>query len=416
MRDTVCFILGGGRGAGLYPLTRMRSVPAVSVAGKYRLIDVPISNCINSGLTRIYVLTQFLSVSLHRHIANTYSFSPFSEGSVQVLAAQQTNESMGWYQGTADALRQNLRYIRDDRGSDVLIVSGDGLYRMNYGTLLEHHRRAGADLTIAAVRVPRSRASSYGILATSPDGRVLDLAEKPKDPAILGRMQLPGGDFLANMGVYACRRSFLLEALSGTPGHDLVTQHFLPALASGRVSAYEFKGFWHDLGSSIAAYHEVHLALATAKPPFDFGSDEGRIFTHMRNLPASRVQAAEVRESLVSDGCLIGPGSRVHSSVVGLRSRIGADVWLSESVVCGADRYEAAESKRYNQAAGLPDVGIGPGSVLKRVIADKDCRIGAGVKITNEAGVRHHDAENYCIRDGIVVVPKGAVIPDGTVI
>ncbi len=416
MQRTVCFILGGGRGTGLYPLTRLRSAPAVSVAGKYRLIDIPMSNCINSGLRRIYVLTQFLSVSLHRHIANTFSFSPFSDGSVHLLAAQQTNETAGWYQGTADALRQNLRYIRGDRGTDVLIVSGDGLYRMNYGALIAQHRQSGADLTLAAVRVPRSRASNYGVLSAGPDGRVHELAEKPSDPAVLARLQLPEGDFLANMGVYACKRSFLLDALEVAGGHDLVTQMFMPAVASGRVRSFVFDGFWHDLGSSVAAYHEVHLALAASKPPFDFSSDEGVIFTHMRNLPASRVEAAEVSESLVSDGCVIGPGGRVASSVVGLRSRVGADVHLTETVLCGADRYETPEARRFNKASGVPDIGVGPGSVLRRVIADKDCRIGANVRITNEKGVKHHDGETYCIRDGIVVVPKGAVIPDGTVI
>jgi glucose-1-phosphate adenylyltransferase len=416
MHKTACFILGGGRGAGLYPLTRFRSAPAVSVAGKYRLIDIPLSNCINSGLRRIYVLTQFLSVSLHRHIANTYSFAPFSRGFVQVLAAQQTNEGADWYQGTADALRQNLRYM--DAGSgDILILSGDGLYRMNYAELLARHRANNADLTIASVRVPRERASLYGILRTGPDGSVLELVEKPSSPAVLDGLRLPEGDWLANMGIYVCKREFLVGLLQGRPtAHDLVTELFAASLRTHRVRTDRFEGYWHDLGSSIGAYHEAHLALASRTPPFDFYSAEGVIYTHMRNLPASRVDGGEVSDSLISDGCVLGPGSRVARSVVGQRLPVGPNAELTETVLCGANQFETAEVRKANRPAGVPDIGVGAGSVLRRVIADKDCRIGAGVRIANEKGLRHHDGDGYFIRDGIVVLPRGAVVPDGTVI
>jgi glucose-1-phosphate adenylyltransferase len=413
MLNTVCFILGGGRGAGLYPLTRFRSAPAVSVAGKYRLIDIPLSNCINSGIRRIYVLTQFLSVSLHRHIANTYSFAPFSRGFVQVLAAQQTNEAADWYQGTADALRQNIRYM--EGSSEILILSGDGLYRMNYAGLLERHRAGNADLTIASVRVPRERASLYGILRTGPDAAVQEMVEKPGDPAILDRMRLPEGDWLANMGVYVCKREFLVGLLQGRPtAHDLVTELFTPSLRTHRVRTERFDGYWHDLGSSIGAYHEAHLALASRTPPFDFFSADGVIYTHMRNLPASRLDG-EVSDSLISDGCVLSPGARVVRSVVGQRLPVGPNAELTETVLCGANQFETAEAKA-SRPTGVPDIGVGARSVLRRVIADKDCRIGAGVRIVNEKGLRHHDGDGYFIRDGIVVLPRGAVVADGTVI
>ncbi len=429
MHDVIGFILGGGRGAGLYPLTRHRSTPAVPLAGKYRLIDIPISNCINSGLKRIYVLTQFLSVSLHRHIASTYKFAPFTQGFVEVLAAQQTNEAADWYQGTADALRKNLRYLETDRARDVLILSGDGLYRMNYSDLAHTHRDRGADVTMAVLPVRRAQAPGLGIARLDDSDRLVELIEKPTAPEQLDAVRAPqawlekrglagaGKEYLANMGVYLCRREVLLELLRARPDAvDLVTQLFARILKSHRLQAHLFTDYWQDLGGSVRAYHEANLALASDRPPFDFHSPEGVIYTHMRDLPAARILATEVEQSLISDGCVVEEGTRLERCVVGQRLRIGRGVHLRETVLTGADRFETAEQRRLNRERGLPDIGVGEGSVIARAIIDKDCRIGRGVKILNEREVRDAETETYVIRDGLVVIPRGAVLRDGTVI
>lgn len=429
MDDVLGFILGGGRGAGLFPLTRFRSTPAVTVAGKYRLIDIPISNCINSGLQRLYVLTQFLSVSLHRHIANTYKFAPFSQGFVEVLAAQQTNEAADWYQGTADALRQNLRYLTGDTARDVLILSGDGLYRMNYGDMLRTHHDSGADVTFAAVPVRRSQATSLGVLRLDDGDRVTELVEKPKSndqldavrapAAWLERHGLAGGgkEYMASMGIYLCRREVLLAMLQAQPDAvDLVTQHFARAVRGHRLQAHLFEGYWQDLGGSIRSYLDANLALASDEPPFDFHSPEGVIYTHMRNLPGSRVLASRLEHSLVSEGCVIGKGARLDRCCIGQRMRIGRDVVLREAVLCGANRIETADERRANHECGRPDVGVGDGSVIVRAVLDKDCRVGRNVRIVNEQERREAEGDNYVIRDGVVVIPRGAVVPDGTVI
>ncbi len=428
MQDVLCFILGGGLGASLYPLTKLRSAPAVQVAGMYRLIDVPISNCINSGVKRIYVLTQFLAVSLHRHITTTYKFAPFSRGFVEVLAAQQTNEAADWYQGTADALRQNLRYLIADRARDVLILSADGLFRMNFADLVRTHRDRDADVTIAVVPVRQEQASSLGIVRLDDEDRIVSLVEKPHTPEQIEAVRAPkswlekrglaaaGKDFLANTGMYLVKRQVLLDLLQGQPeAVDLVTQHFARILTSRHVQAHLFAGYWQDVGS-IRTYFDAHLALAGDNPPFDFHIPEGVIYTHMRNLPASQVRASRMESCLISDGCLIQSGTVLERCVIGLRTRVGRDVVLRETVVAGADRYETPAQREANRAAGIPDFGIGDGTVIQQAILDKDCRIGSNVRILNERGVREADMENYVIRDGIVVVPKGAVLADGTII
>lgn len=429
MHSVLGFILGGGKGAGLYPLTRYRSTPAVALAGNYRLIDIPVSNCINSGVQRLYILTQFLSVSLHRHIGNTYKFAPFSPAFVEVLHAQQTNEATTWYQGTADALRQNLRYLESDRARDVLILSADGLYRMNYADLLRTHRDSNADITIAVLPVRRGQASALGVARLDDSERIVDLVEKPRTADHLDSVRAPaawlekrglaaaGKEFLANMGIYACRREVLLEMLRSQPAAvDLVTQHFARILQSHKVQAHLFSGYWQDVGGSVRHYHEANLALASDNPPFDFHSPEGVIYTRMRNLPASRILATQLEHSLISDGCFIDEGTRLDRCVVGQRARVGRDVVLRETVLCGADRLETTPERRFNSEQGIPDMGVGDGSVITRAIIDKDCRIGRGVRIVNEKELREADGEQYVIRDGIVVVPKGAVLPDGTVI
>jgi glucose-1-phosphate adenylyltransferase len=428
MQDVLTLILGGGRGTRLYPLTRHRSEPAVPLAGHYRLIDVPISNCLNSGLNRIYVLTQFLSVSLHRHIANTYKTNPFSRGFVEVLAAQQTNEAADWYQGTADALRQNLGQLDDEAVRDVLVLSGDQLYRMDFGPLLEAHRAGGADVTIVAAPASADRAVGLGVLGVGDDDRVAGLVEKPQQPSQLERLRTPaawlrrrgvepeGREHLVNLGMYLFRRRALFDMLAAHPGAlDLVREVLAPELSERRVHAYLHAGYWEDLGT-IGRYYEAHMALMGERPPFDFHSPEGLIYTHMRNLPAARVSAARVERCLMSDGCVVGAGAELKRSLIGLRGRIGAGARLSDTVMLGANYYETPAQRAENRRRGAPDLGVGDGAVVEHAILDKGCRVGRGARIVNAAGLRDADGDNYAIRDGVVVVPRGAVVPDGAVI
>jgi glucose-1-phosphate adenylyltransferase len=428
MQTTLCLILGGGRGTRLYPLTKLRSKPAVPVAGKYRLIDIPISNCINSGCNRIYVLTQFLSVSLHRHIANTYKFDPFSRGFVEVLAAQQTNETADWYQGTADAVRQQIRSVREDGASEVLILSGDQLYRMDFGALIETHRQAHADVTIAVLPVAPGQAAHFGIVKLDDRGRVTGFVEKPQTPEQLEPLCTPGAwlqargvqdrnrPFLASMGIYLFKREVLFEMLNTPPlATDFGKEVFPRSISTHHVQAHLFDGYWEDLGT-IKAYHEANLALAGDNPPFNFHTPDGVIYTRMRHLPPARVGSAHLEQCLLADGCDIQAGAQLERSVIGVRSRIGRDVTIRDSVVIGADRFETDAERTRNRQKGLPDLTIGEGSVIERAILDKDCRIGRNVHITNRRGTREEDGTNYVIRDGIVVIPRGTMIPDGTVI
>jgi glucose-1-phosphate adenylyltransferase len=428
MEDVLCLILGGGRGTRLYPLTKRRSEPALPVAGKYRLIDIPISNCINSGLHRIYVVTQFLSVSLHRHIANTYKFDPFSRGFVEVLAAQQTNEAAGWYEGTADALRQNILQLREEAANDVLVLSGDQLYRMDFQRLIHAHREANADVTIGVVPVTRAQTANLGILQLDENQRVLCLVEKPATAGQLEQLRTPperlaahgitngGREYLANMGIYLFSRQALADLLKAQPtATDLVREILLRCLNTHRIQGYLFDGYWEDLGT-IKSYYEASLALAGDNPPFDFHSPEGVMYTRMRNLPASRVQAAQVEQCLISDGCLVETGTRLERCIIGVRSHIGRDVTMRTTVLIGADRYETDDELRGNRERGIPRFGVGDGSVIERAIIDKDVRIGRNVRIVNRANLREAGEPLYVIRDGIVVIPNGTVVPDGTVI
>ncbi len=428
MQDVLTLILGGGRGTGLYPLTQQRSEPAVPLAGKYRLIDVPISNSLNSGLNRIYVLTQFLSVSLHQHIAQAYKVGPFSAGFVEVLAAQQTNEAADWYKGTADALRQNSRYVRDDHCTDILVLSGDQLYRMDFAKLLHQHRETGADVTIAVLPVDYEHATRLGVVRLDETDRLQRFQEKPQSDHDLELLQTPhetmerrgvpcpGKPYLANMGIYLFTRKAFFELLNASlTAMDLVHEILVPRLASHRIYGHLFTGYWEDLGS-IRAYHEANLALAGDSPPFDFNAAGGVIYTRMRNLPASHVNGAEVVHSLISDGCHVDAGCRLERCVIGLRSQIGPNVHLRDTILMGCDHYESTAEKAANRKRGEPDVGVGEGTVVHDAIIDKQCRIGKNVRIVNQGGLREADGENYFIRQGIVVLPKGSVVKDGTVI
>jgi glucose-1-phosphate adenylyltransferase len=428
MQEVLSLILGGGRGTRLYPLTKLRSKPAVPVAGKYRLIDIPISNCINSGFNRIYVLTQFLSVSLHRHIANTYKFDPFSRGFVEVLAAQQTNETADWYQGTADAVRQQIRYVHEDPARDVLILSGDQLYRMDFHKLLQTHRETKADVTIAVLPVPRSQVSGFGIVKLDDSGRVAGFVEKPTTDAQVEPLATPaewlqrrglaaqGRPYLASMGIYLFRREVLFQLLNAPPlATDFGKEVFPRSIRSHAVQAHLFDGYWEDLGT-VKAYHEANLALARDNPPFDFHSADGVIYTRMRYLPASRVSAATLEQCLISDGCVIEAGTRIERSVIGVRSCIGRNVVMRDAIIIGADRYETEAERAANRARGIPNLVVGDGCVIEQAIIDKDARIGNNVRIGNRKSVSEEEGENYVIRDGIVVIPRGCIVRDGTVI
>jgi|694.fasta_scaffold03004_9 glucose-1-phosphate adenylyltransferase len=425
MREVLSLILGGGRGSRLYPLTQLRSKPAVPVAGKYRLIDIPISNCINSGLNRIYVLTQFLSVSLHRHIANTYKFDPFSRGFVEVLAAQQTFDKQDWYQGTADAVRQQIRYVIEDPCREVLILSGDQLYRMDYRHLLRTHRNSGADVTIAVIPVPETQASEFGLVKLDESGRVTQFIEKPRTPEQLEPYRTPSEwmnrhgvtaqdrPFLASMGIYLFNRRTLLELLNARPlATDFGKEIFPRSIASHKVVAHLFDGYWEDLGT-IQAYHEANIALTGPNPPFDFTSNEGPIYTRMRFLPASRLGGVEMDHCLIGDGCRIMPGAEIDRCLIGVRSMIGRDARISNAILLGADRYETEAERSHNRSIKLPDIGIGDRTVIRDAIIDKDCRIGNDVRIVNRARVEDGEGDNFVIRNGIVVVPRGSTVPDG---
>jgi glucose-1-phosphate adenylyltransferase len=429
MKNVVAVVLGGGRGTRLLPLTAYRSKPAVPLAGKYRLIDIPISNCINSHINQIYVLTQFQSVSLHRHIRSTYRFDNFSGGFVEILAAQQTidqpDDKHDWYQGTADAVRKNLRYLVQPEIEYVLILSGDQLYRMDFRDMLATHRKAGADVTIAAKPVNRSEAGGLGIMRVDSDGRVVGFLEKPKtdrelndvamDPAWLKArgIESEGRDCLASMGIYLFNRETLTAALDKTNYRDFGKEVFPASIRSRKVQLHAFDGYWEDIGT-IRSFYDANLRLADPSPQFELTSATAPIYTRTRSLPPTRADGATIVESLVADGCVIGSATRIENSVVGLRCRIGNNVTIRDSVIMGADFYETPEQLAANRSEGRPPIGIGDGTTIENAIVDKNCHVGSGVKILGDPQqVERVSAAGYEMLDGIIVVPKNSVLQDG---
>jgi glucose-1-phosphate adenylyltransferase len=417
MHDCLAVILGGGRGNRLFPLTRERSKPAVPIAGKYRLIDIPISSCLNSNLRRIFVLTQYNSESLNKHLSQTYKFDIFSDAFVTILAAEQTEDSPEWFQGTADAVRQSMRHLRSHRARDVLILSGDQLYHGDFRKLRDTHRTHAADATVAVIPVGREQTAALGILKVDGDGRIVKFEEKPP-PERLDALEsdIPGHGrgFLASMGIYMFGRESLGKAVSDAALVDF-GRHVIPkAIGESRVQAHVFRGYWEDVGT-IASYFRANLDLTGPIPPFDFYDAARPVYTRPRLLPATKVEGCTLRAALVSEGCIL-MGAQIERSVVGIRSRIGPGTRLREALMLGADYYETLEEIGRAQARGLPPIGIGGDSVIERAIVDKNARIGRGVRIVNEAGVQNADGDGYFIRDGIVVVPKNGVIPDGAVI
>ncbi len=417
IRDVMALILGGGRGTRLYPLTKLRAKPAVPIGGKYRLIDVPISNCLNSGIHKIYALTQFLSASLHRHIYQTYKFDVFSDGFVYILAAEETPSGMEWYQGTADAVRKQLPRFAHARVKDLLILSSDHLYRMDYAEFVELHREKRADVTIAVQPVASADAPRFGILKTDEEGCITSFHEKPRPDELDGLESIPDSDkpYLASMGVYLFRADMLRQVLEESDAEDFGNQIIPAAIESLRVYAFPFDGYWEDIGT-IRALYEANLALTLPDPPFDFYDPNNPIYSRPRFLPSSRADGCHLERTVLAEGCLIEQ-SDIRESVIGLRSVIGPDARVTRTVVMGADFYETPGRKAENRRRDRPDVGIGRGSIIEGAIIDKNARIGEGVTIRPHApGEDMAKAENYVIQDGIVVVPKNAVIPDGTII
>ena len=416
---SLAIIMGGGAGSRLFPLTQQRSKPAVPLAGKYRIVDIPISNCINSGLRRIYVLTQFNSASLHKHINSSYKFDAFSRSFVEILAAQQTPTDTSWYQGTADAVRQNLRDFLQYPYQYYVILSGDQLYRMDYRDVLQQHIESKAELTIATIPVAREAAEGFGIMHTDAERKIVQFEEKPSDPALLDKLRIPApllGElkqpadaelFQASMGIYIFNRETLIAALDND--HVDFGKHVIPELIEKfRVMAYIFQGYWEDIGT-IRSFFDANLMLTDAVPAFNFFDTVTPIYTHARFLPGSKLNGATIKQAIISDGCIIDD-AHIERSVIGVRSYIKSGTTIRDSVVMGADFYDVDNAAR----GALPDLGIGHNCVINQAIIDKNARVGDGVVITPEGKPDHFDGPNYYIRDGIVIVPKGGVIPAGT--
>ncbi len=417
LKNVLAIVLGGGRGTRLYPLTKLRAKPAVPIAGKYRLIDIPISNCLNSGISQIYILTQFLSQSLHRHVYETYKFDVFSKGFVEILPAEQTLTSSSWYQGTADAVRRQMQRFVSRDPEDVIILAGDHLYRMDYSAFISFHRAKRADATIAVIPVSAQQAGRFGILKADDEGRISMFVEKPKDPEVLREMRSgPWKErpYLASMGIYVFRMEVLRELLETNTGTDFGS-HIIPeTIQKKRVFAYQFEGYWEDIGT-IASFYEVNLALTRPAPAFDFYNPHYPIYTRSRFLPPSRIDGCSLSRSVVAEGCLLYEAA-FEECVIGLRSVVKPGASLRQVVMMGADFYEDEDEKAYNRRIGRPHVGIGKGSSIERAIIDKNARIGQGVVIRTHEHEPDRDEGDYAIRDGILVIAKDAIIPDGTVI
>ena len=421
----LCVIMGGGQGTRLFPLTKDRAKPAVPLAGKYRLVDIPISNCINSGYRRIYILTQFNSTSLHGHISRTYKFDQFTSGFVEILAAQQTLNNTSWYEGTADAVRKNLVHFLNHDFDYLVILSGDQLYRMDFRPVIAQHIETNAGITVATIPVGRAEAKALGIMQTDDSHRITRFVEKPKEDAVLDTLKLtpelkvkhevetPGDSFLASMGIYVFNRELIKELLDN-PLPDF-GKHIIPnAIKNHPVYSYVYQGYWEDIGT-IRSFFEANLDLVTELPRFNFFDMSAPIFSRPRFLPGSKINGAQIDHALVTDGCIIN-GAKISHSIIGLRTVVGAGTELNRAIVLGSDYYESAESVIKNESAGKPRVGIGAGCKIENAIIDKNARIGNNVTISPVGKPENVDHELYFIRDGIVVIAKDAVIPHGTVI
>jgi glucose-1-phosphate adenylyltransferase len=425
-RDVLSIVLGGGKGTRLFPLTMNRAKPAVPFGAKYRLVDIPLSNSIVAGFKRIYVLTQFNTASLHLHIRNTYVFDSFTKGFCEVLAAEQTFEHTGWYEGTGDAVRKNFIHFRVQQPGHYLILSGDQLYRMNLSDFFRQHLESGCEVSIATTTVNREEAVGLGILTVDSKGRVTEFTEKPPIEKDISHMRIPehlhpdkealarGEEYLASMVIYF----FTADAMEKALDNSLTDfgKEIMPMLIGKTgVNAYVYPGYWEDIGT-IRSFYNANLDLASVNPSFNFYLENSPIYTHKRDLPASKFNYCELRNALTADGCII-TNARISNSVVGIRTIVESDSTLDGVFCMGADSYETDETRRRNREAGIPNLGVGRGTRVRGAILDKNARVGEGCSIGLDPGaLEDGDYEDYYIREGIIVVPKNAVIPDGTVI
>ena len=426
--NVIAVILGGGRGTRLFPLTRDRAKPSVPIAGKFRLVDIPISNCFHSGLERIYVLTQFNSVSLNRHIAQTYRFDTYRRGFVQILAAQQTLMGEEWYQGTADAIKHNQPYILNPRFSDdyVLILAGDHLYRMDYRKMLKVHTESNAAITVAVIPVAKEDTGGLGILQADTNGRIVDFVEKPQTEEELHRLRVEpevftsrgieshGREYIASMGIYIFNREVLQKVLQDDSNVDFGKDIIPKSIQTLPVSAYFFDGYWEDIGT-IRSFYSANIALTDTAPAFNFYDEQAPVYTNRRHLPSTKVNSSSVRSSILAEGSIIDD-SEIDRTIVGIRSIICNRSRIYQSVLMGADYYESDEIRTENTQAGIPNIGIGQNCLIQNAIIDKNARIGDNSVLVNRDGVDNLDGEDYYIRDGIVIIPKDATIPPETVV
>jgi glucose-1-phosphate adenylyltransferase len=422
-KEALAVILGGGAGTRLYPLTASRSKPAVPIAGKYRLVDIPISNCLNSGIGRMFVLTQFNSASLNRHIKNTYHFSAFSSAFVDILAAEQTPDSTTWFQGTADAVRQGLRHIAPFPSDYVLILSGDQLYQMDFGEMLENHKKKGADISIATIPVADREAPEFGIMKTNKEGFITSFIEKPKKDLLPEwisdtgeEMKNKGRIYLASMGIYIFNRQYLVDLLLNESkdatdfGKEIIPQ----SIGKCKVVSYQYDGYWTDIGN-IYSFFEANLDLSKDLPEFNLFDNDNAIYTRARMLPPAKISGTTLEKTLVTEGCIIN-ASRVEHSVIGIRARIGHGTTVVNCYLMGNDYYETLNEIEHAKSVGIPLLGIGQRCYIRDAIIDKNCRVGDDVRINGGNHLENADHALYTIKDGIVVVKKGAVIPNGFVI
>lgn len=418
-KSLVAMILGGGAGTRLYPLTASRSKPAVPLAGKYRLVDIPISNCINSNINRIFVLTQYNSASLNKHIKNTYQFSAFSNGFTDILAAEQTPESTQWYQGTADAVRQSLKHLSSFQFDHVLILSGDQLYQMDFGSMFRTHEKENADITIATIPVNAKDATGFGILKTDENNRIKSFIEKP-GPDLLQdwtsdtgeAMKAEGRDYLASMGIYIFKKKLLYELLNNLYKNatDFGKEIIPNSIKNHVVYSYQYEGYWTDIGN-ISSFFEANLALTRELPPFNLFDNDTRVFSHPRMLPPSKISSTNLANSIISDGCIIH-AEELKDCIIGIRTRIGKGTRINRCYVMGSDYYETIEDMSFDTEKGIPFIGIGDNCLIENAIVDKNCRIGNNVRIKGGNHLEDANSELYSVKDGIVVVRKNAVLPD----
>jgi glucose-1-phosphate adenylyltransferase len=420
--EILSVILGGGAGSRLYPLTASRSKPAVPIAGKYRLVDIPISNCLNNGIGRMFVLTQFNSASLNRHIKNTYHFSAFSRAFVDILAAEQTPDNPTWFQGTADAVRQGLRHIEPFESDYVLILSGDQLYQMDFATMLENHKSLGADISIATIPVTEKEAPEFGILKSS-GGLITSFIEKPAQELLPdwvsdtgAEMGAKGRNYLASMGIYIFNRKLLFELLRNEfkEATDFGKEIIPQSISNYRVASYQYSGYWTDIGN-IHSFFEANIELTKDIPAFDMFDSDRTIYTRSRMLPPAKISGTTLEKVLVAEGSIIS-ASRLERCVIGIRSRVGLGTTMVDTYMMGGDNYETLDEIQEDSAKGIPPIGVGERCYIRNAILDKNVRIGSDVRINGGTHLENKDHPLFCVKDGIVVVKKGAVIPDGFVI